>query len=86
MISALIVSCGPQLVEVLICFRSGNLVAVRSLKTPWRRRQLERAEKKALKEYEAELKEAAQRQKEVGIERTFRHLPHHSVIRSERRR
>lgn len=46
--------------------RSSSAVAVTPLKTSWKKRQLERAEKKALKEFEQELKEAAQREREVG--------------------
>ena len=40
-------------------------MAVRSLKMPWRKRQLERVEKKAMKDFEKELKEAAEKEKEV---------------------
>ena len=40
-------------------------MAVRSLKLPWKKRQLERLEKKAMKEFEKELKETAEKQREV---------------------
>ena len=36
-----------------------------SLRPSWRQRQLARAEKKAVKEYERELKEVAEKEKEV---------------------
>ena len=41
-------------------------MAVPPLKTSWKKRQVERAEKKALKLFEQELKEAAQREREVA--------------------
>ena len=40
-------------------------MAVRSLKLPWKKRQLERLEKKAMKEFEKELKDTAEKQREV---------------------
>jgi len=40
-------------------------VAVRSLKLPWKKRQLERLEKKAMKDFEKELKDTAEKQREV---------------------
>ena len=45
--------------------RRSNKLAVKGLKTPWKKRQLERLEKKAVKEYEQQLKEASKREKEV---------------------
>lgn len=45
--------------------RSFNAIAVTSLKQPWKKRQRERAEKKAVKEFERELKETAKREREV---------------------
>ena len=49
----------------ITCFRKSSIVAVPSLKTPWKKRMIDRAEKKALKQFEQELKETAQREKEV---------------------
>ena len=40
-------------------------MSVRSLKLPWKKRQLERLEKKAMKEFEKELKDTAEKQREV---------------------
>ena len=37
-----------------------------ALKKPWSKRLLERAEKKAVKEFERELREAAEKEKEVS--------------------
>ncbi len=42
-------------------------MAVPSLRTPWKRRQVERAERKAMKQDEKELREEAERQKQVKI-------------------
>ena len=41
-------------------------MAVPPLKTSWRKREIERAEKKALKLFEQELKDSAQKEREVG--------------------
>ena len=46
--------------------RSGNRIAVAALKKPWSKRLLERAEKKAVKEFERELRETAEKEKEVS--------------------
>ena len=51
--------------SVTYLYRSSNAIAVTSLKQPWHKRQIERAEKKSMKEFERELKEEAQRQKAV---------------------
>lgn len=44
--------------------KSGNRIAVAALKKPWSKRLLERAEKKAVKEFERELRETAEKEKE----------------------
>ena len=47
--------------------RSFSIVSVPPLKTPWKKRQVERAEKKALQEYVNKLKTARQQEKEVPL-------------------
>ena len=47
-------------------------MAVRSLKLPWKKRQLERLEKKAMKDFEKELKDTAEKQREVYAELLLR--------------
>ena len=53
---------------IIVCHcRSFNLVSVRSLKPSWKKRQFERAEKKALQEYVRELKTAREQEIEVML-------------------
>ena len=43
------------------------MVAVNTLRQPWKMRQLKRAEKTAMKQLEKELKEVAEKEKEVCV-------------------
>jgi hypothetical protein len=47
--------------------KSFNAVAVAPLKQPWKKRQRDKAEMKAARDYERELREKAQREKEVFV-------------------
>ena len=47
--------------------RHRNLIAVPSLKQPWRKRKVREAEHRAMKELERELKEAKEKEKEVSV-------------------
>ena len=46
------------------------MIAVPALKPSWRKREVERAERRAVKEYERELRDAAQKEKQVGYKLT----------------
>ncbi|KAL5477958.1 hypothetical protein EMCRGX_G024824 [Ephydatia muelleri] len=53
--------------------RSNSKIALKSLKTPWSKRQKEREEKKILKLYQQQLKEAKQKEKEEKKRRIEEH-------------
>ena len=46
------------------------MIAVPALKSSWKKREVERAERRAVKEYERELRDAAQKEKQVGYKPT----------------
>ena len=60
-------------------YRHRNLIAVPSLKQPWRRRKIREAEHRAMKELERELKEAKEREKEVSMIMSIRNLYAHTL-------
>ncbi len=49
----------------LALYRSGSIIAAPGMRSSWKRRLVERAERKAMKEREHDLKEGAKKEKEV---------------------
>jgi len=49
----------------LICFRKSKIINVKPLKSSWKKKQEDKINKKLLKAYEQELKDSANKQKEV---------------------